>query len=330
MLSKYKGESVLDRAGIESNPPSEDLTEHEEESMQNDIHLSKRKRLSGKVKSLLHVSNDHMNVTGNADCVTLAASPDAVSGESRLDESKPPLPGPQGFQQLVQHPIDAVKAKTQRKTNKEVAANLLSPEVTHGQSVGLIRAQDTLDNAQSEDDRVQAYDDLETLKKARQDLFVRWTMDRHVLKLKRLEGRTVHKDTNRNLRQLGWKGYSREVHCLAPSRGAVIHQLTRDGFFQLILQQAEKYGGHYIGAFSEPPTASQETVSASVERLLIASSPWQELTMHARRIYRWENQKESTAYLVAFLFLWAYGALSAVAVSQIEVTNLLPLTIDGC
>ena len=133
MLSNHKGESVLDRAGIEPNPPSEDLTEHEEEDMQNDIHLSKRKRFSGKVKSLLHVSNDHMNVAGNADCVTLAASPDAISGESRLDESKPPVPGPQGFQQLVQHPIDTVKAKTQRKTNKEVAANLLSPEVTHAQ-----------------------------------------------------------------------------------------------------------------------------------------------------------------------------------------------------
>lgn len=38
--------------------------------------------------------------------------------------------------------------------------------------------------------------------------------------------------------------------------------------------------------------------------------------MHIRRIYRWENQKESMAYLVAFMFLWAYGALSAVAVSE--------------
>ena len=212
MLSNHKGESVLDRAGIESNPPFEDLTEHEEESMQNDIHMSKRKRFSGKVKSLLHVSDDHINVAGNADCVTLAASPDAVSGESRLDESKPPVPGPQGFHQLVQHPIDTVKAKTQRKTNKEVAANLLSPEVTHAQDVGLIRAKDALDNAHTEDEKLQAHDDLETLKKARQDLFVRWTMDRHVSKLKRLEARAAHKESNPNFQELGWKVYSQEVY----------------------------------------------------------------------------------------------------------------------
>ena len=117
--------------------------------------------------------------------------------------------------------------------------------------------------------------------------------------------------------------------CL-PSKSVITPKLTRSKPFQLILQQAEKYGGHYIGAFSEPPAASQETVSASIERLLIASSPWQELTMHVRRIYRWENQKESTAYLMAFMFLWAYGALSAAAVSQRHGPNSPPLTLDGC
>ena len=78
-------------------------------------------------------------------------------------------------------------------------------------SVGLVRAQDTLDNAQSEDQKLQAYDDLETLKKARQDLFVRWTMDRHVSKLKRLEGGTTHKESGRKFKELGWKVYSQEV-----------------------------------------------------------------------------------------------------------------------
>lgn len=82
-----------------------------------------------------------------------------------------------------------------------------------------------------------------------------------------------------------------------------------------MLQQAEKYGGQYIGFFSEPPTASQETVSASIERLLVASTPWQDLLMHVRRIYRWENQKETFAYLVGFIVLWSCGALCAAAVS---------------
>ena len=39
--------------------------------------------------------------------------------------------------------------------------------------------------------------------------------------------------------------------------------------------------------------------------------------MHTRRIYRWENQKETSAYLATFLILWFYGVLSAAAVSSI-------------
>ncbi|KAI4263525.1 MAG: hypothetical protein L6R42_001331 [Xanthoria sp. 1 TBL-2021] len=298
MLSNHKGESVLDRAAVESDAPNDDLAEHQE-TVDTAISLSKRKRLSGKLKSLLHVSDDQVNIASNADCVTLADSPEVVPGESRLDETAPPKPGPQGFQQLIQHPVDTLKAKTQRKTNKEVAANLLSPEVTHAQDVELIHAQDSFDNARTESEKAKACEDLETLKKARQDLFVRWTMDRHILKLKSLERKTTLEPRHREhgseptpkTGEVGWKAYSQ----------------------QLVLQQAEKYGGQYIGSFSEPPLASQETVSASVERLLIASSPWQEMAMHIRRIYRWENRRETSAYLVAFTFLWVYGALCAAA-----------------
>ncbi|KAL8784993.1 MAG: hypothetical protein Q9213_003654 [Squamulea squamosa] len=298
MLSNQKGESVLDRAVVEPDGPNDHLIEHQE-TVDTGIHLSKRKRLSGKLKSLLHVSDDQVNVASNADCVTLASSPEVASGERRLDGSTPPTLGPQGLQQVIQRPVETIKAKTQRKTNKEVAANLLSPEVTHAQDVELIHAQDSLNNVQTSDEKAKAYEDLESLKKARQDLFVRWTMDRHVLKLRRLKNKTTLERRRRdsgsepkteNL-ELGWKAHSR----------------------RLVLQQAEKYGGHYIGSFAEPPPASQETVSASVERLLIASTPWQELVMHIRRIYRWENRKETSAYLLAFTILWAYGMLSATA-----------------
>ncbi|KAL8690763.1 MAG: hypothetical protein Q9218_003867 [Villophora microphyllina] len=298
MSSKYKGESVLDRAEVELGTPGAASTENK--TVDNDLHMSKRERFSGKVKSLLHISNDQINDASNVDYVVLAASPNVTPGEPRLDEGEPPNPQPQGFQQLVQHPVDTIKAKTQRKTNKEVAANLLSPEVTHAQDVALIHAQDTLDTAKSDSDIFRACEDLETLKKARQDLYVRWTMDRHVQKLRRLESKStqgrkqneVNDVSLRKCRELGWKRYGQE----------------------LVLQQAEKYGGQYIGSFSEPPPASQETVSASLERLLIASTPWQELIMHTRRIYRWENQKETSAYLVTFVALWAYGALCAAGV----------------
>lgn len=86
--------------------------------------------------------------------------------------------------------------------------------------------------------------------------------------------------------------------------------------FQLALLYAEKYGGQYIGSFAEPPTASQETMSASIERVLVASTPWQEVIMHIRRIYRWDNTNETLTYLIIFLLLWAINCVASAIVSN--------------
>ena len=221
MLTNHKGESALDRATVEVDAPDDSDDNrilHTSDSLDHatnhtDAHLSKRKRLSGKVKSVLHVHNDQLNVAGNSNYVTLAASPNAVSEDARLDDDASPEPPAQGFKSLVQHPIDTIKAKTDRKTNKEVAANFLSPEVTHAQDVELIHAQDSLDSSKSENEKLQACKDLETLKKARQDLFVRWTMDRHVLKLRQLGGKGRHGQSRREsgTRDLDWKMYFQQV-----------------------------------------------------------------------------------------------------------------------
>ena len=186
MSSRGHSESVLDRATVESETHNNASPSYDSLN-DNDTHMSKPERLNGKAKSLLHVRNDHPNLTGTEGGSTLAASPNAPSSEARLNEHAPPLLGPQGFRKFVRHPVDTVKAKTERKTNQTIAGNLLSSEVTHAQDVELIRAQDTFTNAETDEAKLQASDDLESLKKAHQDLFIRWTMDRHVLKLKQLK-----------------------------------------------------------------------------------------------------------------------------------------------
>ncbi len=226
MFANHQGDSVLDRAAIESGPGNDsdeargthtsDVSDHS--AVDSDMHMSKRKRLVGKVKSVLHVHNDQLNDADGSHTVTLAASPDATSGEARLSHDSPPKAGPQGFKDLVHHPVDTIKAKTERKTNKEVAVNLLSPEVTHAQDVNLIHAQETVDEADTEEEKLRACEDLEKLKKARQDLFVRWTMDRHVLKLKRLESKEEQDRKHKEFSSVekaksDWKSYSHQV-CL--------------------------------------------------------------------------------------------------------------------
>ena len=55
----------------------------------------------------------------------------------------------------------------------------------------------------------------------------------------------------------------------------------------------------------------------SVERLLVASAPFQEFTMTIRRIYRWENRNETLKYLIVYAVLWALSLIIPGFVSQL-------------
>lgn len=139
MSSDGNNGSMLDRAAVDNETSNESIA-NPHSNTDVDVHMSKRKRFSGKVKSILHVHNEQLNVTNNADAVTLALYPNVTTGEPRLDEGSSPEQPPQGSKQLVQHPVDNIKMKAERKTKSEVAATLLSPEITHAQDVELLRA----------------------------------------------------------------------------------------------------------------------------------------------------------------------------------------------
>lgn len=54
----------------------------------------------------------------------------------------------------------------------------------------------------------------------------------------------------------------------------------------------------------------------NIERLLIASTPLQEMVMTARRVYRWEVPSETAKYLFIYLTLWIFNLLLPGAVSH--------------
>lgn len=263
-------------------------------------HVSKGSQLKKRAKEILHINNPRTKVTEPAHGVTLAPSPKPTEMPHRLDDH-PPDEGIHGIKDFVHQPVQTIKAKAVRKTNREVAGNVSTAEVSHAHDVELILAQDHMEKAQTEEERSSAHQDLEVLKRARQDLFVRWTMDRHVLKIRQLEkkpflhkGRTefMTKDES-GQHKMDWKAYGSH----------------------LALLYAEKYGGQYIGSSAEPPPASQETISAGIERMLVASTPWQEVIMHIRRIYRWDNANETLTYFIIFLILWAIDCVASAIVS---------------
>jgi hypothetical protein len=69
------------------------------------------------------------------------------------------------------------------------------------------------------------------------------------------------------------------------------------------------YGGQYIGYGSSPPPPSKETIMPNIERLIVATSPFQEFIMTTRRVYRWESRAETSKYLLIYMLLWYYNLL---------------------
>lgn len=221
-------ESTLDRAAVECDSGDDDDNHrilHTTDTFSSHAnpafveHVSKGSQLKKRAKEILHINNPETKV--NAHAVTLAPSPNPTDMPHRLDDH-PPDQGVHGLKDFVHQPVQTIKAKGVRKTNREVAANVSTAEISHVYDVELVLAQDSMKKAKTEEERSSAHQDLEALKRARQDMFVRWTMDRHVLKIRQLEkkpflpkARTdfMTKDES-GQDKMNWKAYGSHVRLL--------------------------------------------------------------------------------------------------------------------
>lgn len=194
---------------------------------------------------------------------------------------------------FIHNPVETVKSEVTGRGSQEVAANIAAKEIPHGQEVDLLNAETALENAKTEGERIVAEHKFSRLLRERQSTFVRWTLDRHVNKVRVLpkvsqRPRTdfMHKKPNEGT-VMDWNGYSQH----------------------LLLVYAHRYGGQYIGYGSSPPKPSKETIMPNIERLIVASAPFQELLMTTRRVYRWEDTMETTKYLLIYIALWYLNLL---------------------
>lgn len=191
-------DSTLDRAAVEYDSGEDDdshrilhTTDVSSQSASASTGpKSKRNQLKQKAREILHVNNSRTAVTEPADSVTLEPSPKSAAMPCRLD-NHPPKEGLDGLKDFAHQPVQTIKAKAERRTNREFAENLATAEVAHAYDVELVLAADHMAVAKTEEERSSAHQDMEVLKKARQDMFVRWTMDRHVLKIRRLERKSI-------------------------------------------------------------------------------------------------------------------------------------------
>lgn len=74
-------------------------------------------------------------------------------------------------------------------------------------------------------------------------------------------------------------------------------------FTQILLYYTNDFTAQYVDDFDELPF-DLDSVRHHVERLVVASQPWQAWVMDVRSVYRWENPKKTGKWLAIYLVLW--------------------------
>ena len=210
---------------IEQRTPSLPSSSDSDEQQTKTKGLANVRRLSGKVKSRVKTkttkifqSSKDTQVQQHQTARVLAPAPSTENDDDRLFDPVPEHKGPKA-KDLLHHPMDTVQSVMHGASGEKMAAVMDNQSMAHGADVNLVRAHDKVSSADDEENRHLAIRELQDLKKARQDTYVRWTMDRHVLKVRRIPPgglpRPQKKDftvaDQKGIAQVQWARYGQHV-----------------------------------------------------------------------------------------------------------------------
>ena len=201
-LSKTHLSQGLDRAAYNVYAQAErhlviPLYEHQQCSeVSGDIHKqdgivesNRFRRISRNLKSktnrILHTNDRKQKSLESIPAPALAPPPSKAADDDRMYHEIPEEKGP-GFKEVIRQPINTIQSALHGASGAKFAEALDNQVIAHGAEVRIVRAYDEIATAETEEAKDSALGNLEDLKKERQDAFVRWTIDRHVLKVRQI------------------------------------------------------------------------------------------------------------------------------------------------
>ncbi len=191
---------------------------HVTETLQSKLHTKNRD------ESLVH---GDQRVLGDAQHAPLLAPPaSAARDNDHLFTDPPTKPSGPTLKEVATHPLRTLKSAAGRQGGNAYAENLAKTDVTHGANVSIVRACENIADTTTGTEKKPAIRDLEQLKKSRQDSFVRWTMDRHVQKVRRVAAIKLPRRTKREFvdkadngkDRIRWTAYGQYVCTLELAR----------------------------------------------------------------------------------------------------------------
>jgi hypothetical protein len=210
---------------LDSDNSDDDDAQSEPENRSSSSLVNSLRRRNHKVKvkirKTLHISKASDEL--HSDSPVLANSAQEES-DSRLVHQLP-VPEKATLKDFMHNPVDTVKAKVSDRGNEQVAANIAAKEISHGHEVDLINAHDAVNRATTEREKLLAIKDVSKLIKERQSTYARWSLDRHVTKVRVLPRETMVKKSQAEFRKQNsqgqmvtdWNAYATHVS-VTPSR----------------------------------------------------------------------------------------------------------------
>lgn len=187
--------------------------------------LAKKVRTKAKQgsKQTFRPIREHHGSSDTLPAPILAPSPSKPSDDDRLYNDLPKYKGMQ-TKELLHHPVDTVQSALHGASGAKFAEVMDNQVIAHSANVGLVRAWEKIDSAQDEEGRDAAMNEVCDLKKERQDMYVRWTMDRHVLKVRQDPPRTMERPRRQDYQnrdeegktKTQWADYGQQVRYLLP------------------------------------------------------------------------------------------------------------------
>ena len=208
-----------------SDSDDDDNGEDQEENASNSRSFANVRRVSAKVRSkvktkthkILHTSHEH-HASQSPTAPPLAPAATHDGDDDRLFNPVPEHKGPQ-IKDLLHSPVETVSSILHGASGAKMAAVMDNQVIAHGANVNMVRAYDKVTDAHDQEDKESALGELEDLKKTRQDQYVRWTMDRHVLKVRRIPPLNIQRPQMKDFRisdqkqagQVDWATYGQHV-----------------------------------------------------------------------------------------------------------------------
>ncbi|MCJ1382052.1 hypothetical protein MMC17_005164 [Xylographa soralifera] len=269
-------------------------------------------RAKENTKSVLHIrghedpvkvedDQTHDRVLSNIDDDP-AFHPSQVIDEAEKQQQKPGSTVDKSLHNLhsigraIIHPRKTAESKAHRKTAQQLA-RMQRPQLSDAADLEFLEAQGALDAGKNDTSAngisagLSDWEKAKLLEDHRDSTLVAWT--------------TKHIDRVAAIHKLQIKWPDAEAFIQRDEKGNVKRYRWERWLGYNIIFYTQNFSAQYIDDFDELPFDIDQ-LRDHVERLIMASAPWQKWAMDVRTIYRWENPRRTGIWLAIYMVLWYF------------------------